>query len=191
MELLEGGTLQDRLDGCADRVELLDLLLTATRGVVALHLAGVVHRDLKPANILLDASGCPRVSDLGLARDPGASTGLTGSGDCLGTPAYMAPEQIEGRRDVIGPESDVYALGVQLFRILTGRLPFIAETLHTLVRRILTGQVPAPSRVEPSVPPAYDRVCLRAMARFPGERYSTARAFGQALAEAGGLPWED
>src|SRR5262249_8161476 len=135
MEFVDSGNLEGRFDGtpwsagrAAGLVELL------ARAVQVVHRQGIVHRDLKPANVLLTADGTPKVTAFGLAKlVVGSATSPTQSGDILGTPSYMAPEQARGQAREVGPAADVYALGSILYELVTGRPPFRAETtLETL-----------------------------------------------------------
>src|SRR6185503_7617258 len=113
------------------------LVETLARAVHAAHQQGIVHRDLKPANVLLTEDGQPKITDFGLAKRVERGAGLTQTGNILGTPAYMAPEQASGEGKRVGPAADVYALGAVLYECLTGRSPFLASTpLDTLLQVI-------------------------------------------------------
>src|SRR5262249_37432542 len=132
------------------------------------HDHGIVHRDLKPANVMINGRGEPVVMDFGLARLIHAEDErITQSGATLGTPAYMAPEQVAGDLRAIGPATDIYALGVILFELLTGRRPFRGPTLYALYEQILKVPPVAPSTLRPGLDPRLDAVCLRAMAKAP------------------------
>ncbi len=182
MEWVGGGSLEDRFESADHtRIELLGLLAGACRGVEALHERGIVHRDLKPANILIDSSGMPKVSDLGLARTLQGETLLTQTGQCVGTLEYMAPEQIEGRRDRVGPGTDLYALGIILFRILAGALPFAGNPLHDRVRRALREGVPSLLQVDPNVSPDLAQLCREAVRIEVRDRGPSVGAFGKVL----------
>jgi eukaryotic-like serine/threonine-protein kinase len=135
------------------------------------HAQGYVHRDIKPANILLDSSGRAFLTDFGIAvveeellQDVGAA----------GTLPYMAPEQLESRFGPADHRADIYALGVVLFELLTGRRPFQAASPIDLREQILAGDVPPPRSIEPSVPEPLERFCLRCLARNPNDRYQEA-----------------
>ncbi len=146
------------------------------------HAHGVIHRDLKPANVLLRPNGEPVITDFGLARrgnDP-HSEGLTRQGDVIGTIEYMSPEQFEGDNAAVGPASDVYALGVVLYELLTGRRPFEGGTASKMAA-ILLKPPPRPGELRPGLPALLDEVCLKAMAKRPEDRYRTMAEFAAAL----------
>jgi hypothetical protein len=169
MEYLPGGTLAARLrDGRLDPRRAAELVAKVARGVAAAHAAGVVHRDLKPANVLFDEKGEPKVADFGLAKRGGSD--LTRTGAVMGTPAYMAPEQAKGETKFVGPQADVWALGVILYECLTGKRPFDAADPWGVVHRVLAD---APARPA-GVPRDLEVVCLKCLAKDPAERYPTA-----------------
>jgi len=159
----------------------VDLLGQVADAVARAHRDGVVHRDLKPANVLIDDDGRAHVTDFGLARDA-RDRGLTRAGELIGTPNYMAPEQVRG--EPATPASDVYALGALLFRALTGRAPFEAATASEVLARKVSEDARPPSAARPGLPPDLDLVCARAMARDPAARYGDATGFAWALRSA-------
>ncbi|HBP20319.1 MAG TPA: hypothetical protein DEA08_21330 [Planctomycetes bacterium] len=181
MELCPGPTLKDRLrEGPLRPSAAAELVGHLARAVAAAHQWAVIHRDLKPGNVILDAKRGPRITDFGLAKDT-ARERLTHTGDVLGTPVYMAPEQITGRR--IDHRIDVYALGVLLYECLCGSVPYYAPDIQQLARMIEAGR-PKPLREQrPEIPPELEAICLRAMARDVDERYPTASALADALEE--------
>lgn len=155
------------------------LVAEIARGVAAAHAVGVIHRDLKPANVLVGEAGRPKVTDFGIARSSQGATpeSLTQSGVILGTPAYMAPEQMTDAREV-DAQSDVYALGVILYECLAGRVPFTGSTTLELMHRVVEGRSdPLPA----SVPAPLAEIVTCAMARVSGDRFRDATLFAEAL----------
>jgi len=152
------------------------LMENATRAVHAAHEAGIIHRDLKPANIMVTPERLPVILDFGLAQDldSGAAT-LTRTHDFFGTPAYMAPEQIEAGRKTTDARTDVYALGATLYESLTGRRPFQAVTHEELYRKILCEELSDPRRAEITLPTDLVAIIEKALAKEPDERYRSAR----------------
>jgi WD40 repeat protein/serine/threonine protein kinase/formylglycine-generating enzyme required for sulfatase activity len=147
------------------------------------HRRGVVHRDLKPANVMIDRRGEPIIMDFGLARRarPGDPR-LTQEGACLGTPAYMPPEQVKGEIEALGPASDIYSLGVILYELLARRLPFTGDVMALLIR-VVTEEPPPPSQFCPDLDPELEAICLKAMAKKVAERYSSMAVFAGALTD--------
>ncbi len=145
------------------------------------HRRGVIHRDLKPGNILLDRSGNPRVTDFGLAKKLQGDSGLTGSGQIMGTPSYMPPEQAGGNRGEIGPAADVYALGATLYALLTGRPPFQAATAMDTVLMVLGEEPVPPRRLNASIPLDLETICLKCLEKEPARRYTSAAALAEEL----------
>jgi len=187
MPFIEGESLAARLDRrgrCDDPVEAIRLIDQVLDALGAVHDHGVIHRDLKPGNVLLDAAGRAILTDFGLARPTDDAERLTTDGAVVGTPAYMAPEQAAGQPDRIGPWTDLYSVGVLLYRVLTGRLPFEGPGLAVLAQ-IVNDRPPPPSSLRPDLDRALEAVVLRALAREPKERYQSAREFREALAACG------
>jgi hypothetical protein len=146
------------------------------------HQRGILHRDLKPSNVLIDALGQPRLTDFGLAKrftsDPSAAgdpLSLTLSGQVLGSPNYLPPEQAGGRHARVGPPSDVYSLGAILYHLLTGRPPFQAESLTTLLKQVVETVPVAPRLLNPGIPRDLETICLKCLEKDVQRRYQTAQ----------------
>jgi serine/threonine protein kinase len=201
MPFITGGSLRDWLrDGLPSPKAAAHLVQKVAEAVHYAHLKGIIHRDLKPHNILLhrdDAlSGAsdagsktanggpaalsgsdlptPRLTDFGLARAVEAEEGLTVSGQVMGTPSYMPPEQASGQLKLIGVRSDVYGLGAVFYFLLTGRPPFQSASPHETVRQVREQAPIAPRRLNPDVPRDLETVCLKCLAKEPSRRYATA-----------------
>jgi len=145
------------------------------------HQQGVLHRDLKPSNILLGRDNRPRITDFGLARIEKADSDLTLSGQMLGTPGYLPPEQASVRRGKAGPYSDVYALGATLYHLLTGRPPFMAGTAADTIQQVLTADPVSPRRLNPALPKDLNTICLKCLAKEPARRYASAAVLAEDL----------
>jgi serine/threonine protein kinase len=196
MEFVDGGNLRDLLAGqSAPPRPAAELMETLARAMHAAHVRGIVHRDLKPANILIQKSDhstspsesspiegfgfdvsafTPKVTDFGLAKQLAEDKGHTVTGDVMGTPSYMAPEQASGRVRDIGPPTDVYSLGAILYELLTGRPPFQSENGMDTLRQVLTAEPPAPVRLRPKLPRDLETICLKCLEKEPAKRYQTA-----------------
>ena len=164
-------------------IERVELLTEVARGVAHAHAKGVVHRDLKPANILVDKGGRARVADFGIGLSDDLEK-MTKTGALIGTPHWMAPEQIRGERDLQGACSDVWALGVMLYEALTGVLPFEGDSLVQVSAGIVHESPPSPRAIHPEIPPRIEAVCLRALQKDPAARFPTALEFADALSGA-------
>lgn len=178
-EFVEGGSLEDRLEECGvlPVEQALTIVSQAARALSHAHERGIVHRDVKPANLLLAEDGTVKLTDFGVAAAlPEGSAAVL-----EGTPAYMAPEQLSG--GAADARSDVYALGVVLYRSLTGRFPFRASTVRELAHRTRHEEPVPPSRWRAEVTPALEAACLKALARRPEDRFETGLSFARCLEE--------
>jgi serine/threonine protein kinase len=183
MTYIEGQTLAEVLDSGRRFTtdESLALVRSLAHTVQVAHAAGIIHRDLKPANIMLRSDGEPIVMDFGMARRfDGAETLLTPTGAIVGTPGYMAPEQITAAAEDIGPACDVYALGIVLYELLTGSQPFCGN-LATLLGSIVADPPTPPRTHNPQLDPRLELLCLKALEKNPSRRYVTARDFAEAI----------
>jgi WD40 repeat protein/tRNA A-37 threonylcarbamoyl transferase component Bud32 len=145
------------------------------------HERGVLHRDLKPSNVLIDPFDQPRVTDFGLAKRLHRESELTLSGEVLGSPSYMPPEQAAAKRGLVGRRSDVYSLGAILYHLLTGRPPFVGETLTSTLQDVVNKDPVSPRLLNPSVPPDLETLCLKCLEKEPARRYQTAQALAEDL----------
>ncbi len=145
------------------------------------HERGILHRDLKPANVMIDANDQPRVTDFGLAKRLEGDSELTVTGQVLGSPNYMPPEQATGKRGTPSRRSDVYALGAMLYHALTGRPPFVSEGLAETVQQVLNVEPVSPRVLNPSVPADLETVCLKCLEKEPDKRYATAQMLAEEL----------
>lgn len=187
MELIEGESLRDYLkrQGSLSVEETIALLSPIADALDYAHSQGVVHRDVKPANILLETTHHgqtrPVLSDFGLVKSLAQSTEITQSGAVLGTVEYMAPEQADSERaNEIGPATDLYALGIVAYHMLTGQVPFTGSSAQVLVSH-LTRQPPSPRSLRADLPAGPSEVLLKALAKRPADRFASAVAFVQAL----------
>jgi tetratricopeptide (TPR) repeat protein len=175
LELLTGGSLDRHLQGAPQPPRrAAQLVATLARAVHAAHERGVVHRDLKPANVMLAEDGTPKITDFGLAKDLHDDSGRTRTGDILGTPNYMAPEQARGKSCGVTPRTDVYALGAILYELLTGRPPFSGETLWDTLEQVARQEPVPPRRLQPKAPRDLETVCLKCLEKEPARRYASA-----------------
>lgn len=182
LEYLAGGSLAHKLAGTPlSPLEAARLIESLARAVQVAHDHGIIHRDLKPGNILLTQEGIPKITDFGLAKLRSTDSWQTQTGQILGTPSYMAPEQAGGRIKEIGPAADIYSLGAILYDLLTGWPPFRAESpLDTVMQVVSTEPVPI-RQLMPRVPPDLETICLKCLQKEIPKRYLTAEALAQDL----------
>ncbi|MCA9173197.1 MAG: protein kinase [Planctomycetales bacterium] len=164
-----------------DGREAARLLAAIADAVEYAHQRHVVHRDLKPGNILIDRDGQPKVTDFGLAKRTDLDSGLTSTGQLLGTPNYMAPEQATGNNDAVGPHSDVYALGAILYCCLTGRPPFQTANLASTLAAVIHQEPVAPRQLNAAVERDLETICLKCLRKAPEARYDSAAALADDL----------
>jgi serine/threonine protein kinase len=175
MELVEGGSLAKKMSGQPLPVQqAAQLVETLARAIHAVHERGIIHRDLKPANVLLGPGDSPKIADFGLAKRWDESLELSATGVAKGTASYMAPEQAQGRKELLGPAADIYALGAILYETLTGRPPFRAATRDLTILQVLTEEPIPPSHFMPNLPSDLEVICLKCLDKDIGRRYSSA-----------------
>jgi eukaryotic-like serine/threonine-protein kinase len=182
MEHVEGGSLAHKLRGKPlPPREAAATVETLARAVHAAHQAGILHRDLKPGNVLLTGDGTAKVTDFGLAKRLNRGSDLTPSQAVMGTIAYMAPEQAEGKVKAVGTPADVYGLGAILYECLTGRPPIEADSDLKALSQLLHEDPPAPCKLNPAVPRDLEAVCLKCLQKDPQRRYASALELAEDL----------
>jgi serine/threonine protein kinase len=187
MELLEGNTLKAHMNSLRVHAERLPLGATVRifndvlSGLAYAHGEGVIHRDLKPANIMLTRRGQAVLTDFGIAQIVGG-TQYTVSGALMGTLSYMAPEQ--GRDGHCDARSDIYSMGIVFYEALTGKVPFDADTPLAILMKHINDPLPLPRKLDPTIPEAFERVALRALAKRPEDRFQSAAEMSEALLSA-------
>jgi len=180
LEYLEGGNLAARIKGePQDPLQAARLVQTLAGAMQAAHDKGIIHRDLKPANVLLAGDGTPKITDFGLAKQ--ADSAMTATGDVMGTPSYMAPEQAQGKIKEAGPAADVYALGAILYDMLTGRPPFKGTSTWDTLQMVTGGEVVPPSKLQLKVPRDLETICLKCLQKDAAKRYGSAQALAEDL----------
>jgi WD40 repeat protein len=181
MEYVDGGTLARGGGTPRPSQQAARLVKTLAWATHYAHGKGVVHRDLKPANVLLAVDGTPRIADFGLAKLLVGGHQVTQTGAVLGTPSYMAPEQADGRNKEVGALADVYALGVILYELLTGRPPFKADTQLETLRQVVHCEPVGVRRLQPAVPRDLEVICLKCLEKEPAGRYASAADLAEDL----------
>ncbi len=181
MELVDGVSLAERLRvGPLPLRQATQIAVQVARALQCAHEHGVLHRDVKPSNLMLRDDGRVAVTDFGLARETGDGS-LTESGSLVGTPMYMAPEQITGGRGSVGTRSDVYGLGCTLYELLTGAPPFRGDSAEGVLRAVLEREPPPPRRLRRDLPPALEAVVQKAIEKEPAHRYGSAEEMADDL----------
>jgi serine/threonine protein kinase len=185
MRYMRAGTVNDLLRrGSLTMADAASILNDVASALDYAHGRDIIHRDIKPNNILVDSGGRATVTDFGLAKVLSESFDLTSSGTAMGTPAYMAPEQVDGRQ--VSPRTDIYALGVMLYEIVTGVLPFTSDSPMAVAMMHLREELRPPREINPMIPAEVEAVILRAMSKAPGRRFATAGEMAGALMQAVG-----
>jgi hypothetical protein len=187
MAFIEGKSLAELLREARKPMGMRQAAALARKLALALeeaHRRQVIHRDLKPSNVMVTRRGEPVVMDFGLARrGKAADSGLTQSGGVMGTPSYMAPEQARGDVEAMGPPCDIYGLGVMLYEMVAGRLPFVGADAMAVMAQVLMDQPRPPSAHRPDLDAQLEAVCLKAMAKRPEDRYRSMAELAAALGE--------
>lgn len=183
MPLVKGGTLVDEMQGQPVALARIRQIITQVGGALEYaHQRGMIHRDVKPRNILIDETGNCLLSDFGLARMTEPAAALTTSGTIMGTPAYMSPEQ--GAGEPLDNRTDIYSLGIILYELATGRVPFRAETPIAVILKHIQDPLPSARALNPELPAALEAVLARALAKRPDNRFQTAADFVHAVQAA-------
>lgn len=179
MELMEGQLLRDVLDNhtALDINKIVDIVAQIADGLAYAHENGIVHRDIKPANIMLVREGVAKIMDFGIAQMPSGSRTLAGT--VMGSPKYMAPEQIAGKP--VDGRSDLFALGVILYELLTGEPPFDGDNINSIMYRILNEPPVPPKSLTPRIPESFNFIIAKALAKNPDDRYQNAKDFAADL----------
>lgn len=183
MSFVAGRTLADRIrEGDRNLQESVQILKKLAEALSLAHKRNVIHRDLKPANVILDDEGEPVITDFGLAlqSDTAEHSRVTQHGTIVGTPAYMAPEQIDPDLGEVGPASEIYSLGVIFYELLTGRLPF-EGSLRTLMNQVLTKSPKHPRQFDSTIPKSIDKLCLKMLEKTPADRFDSMEAILEEL----------
>ena len=174
MDYVAGRNLADLMDGKPlPAQQAARYVRIIAEAVHFAHRRGTLHRDLKPQNVLIDEHDRPRITDFGLAKLMDEESQLTLSGEVMGSPSYMAPEQAAGRQEQVGPQTDVYALGAILYELLAGRPPFSAPTAMATMRQVMEAEPAPPRTFSPGVPADVETICLKCLEKIPSRRYTS------------------
>jgi serine/threonine protein kinase len=189
MKFVEGRTLKNLLsERPLTLQEILDIMTPIANALTYAHQRGVLHRDIKPSNIILDKEGVPYLTDFGLARIAQAGESTMSQDVMLGTPQYISPEQARGEKN-LDARTDIYSLGVVLYELVVGRVPFSGDTPYAIVHDHIFTNLPLPSSINSEIPPQIEAVLLKALAKPPADRYASAvdmmNAFRLGVTEAG------
>ncbi len=183
MRYMPGGTLEERLQHGALALDDVGFVTERVGSALAeAHEKGILHRDIKPANILFNGRNEPFLSDFGTAKNLQAAKSITGTGVMIGTVEYMSPEQIQGSRELDG-RTDIYALGIVLYFMLTGELPFKGDSIISIVMAHLSNPIPSVQAAIPTLQPPWDDILHKALAKKPEDRYQTVDELVQAVKE--------
>ncbi len=181
-ELKTGGTLAERMRLANDRFgfdEVVDWVASLAESLHVAHRNGLIHRDIKPGNILFDGHGQPSITDFGLACTE--QDQLFESKAIIGTISYMSPEQAQGNNKLLNPQTDIYSLGVILYELLTGRLPFVSAFILDYQDQVVNRPPRPPRTIEDSIPAELEKICLKCLEKAPADRYTTAKDLAKAL----------
>lgn len=187
MDFVDGNSLAEQIrEESLPPRRAAEVVRATAEAVQFAHTQGTVHRDLKPANVLLTADGSPQITDFGLAKmlesvDEESRAELTATGQILGTPSYMSPEQASGKQELVGPPSDIYSLGAILYACLTGRAPFVADSPVDTLLQVMNKEPVAPRDLNASIPKDVETICLKCLSKAPHQRYGTAGLLAEDL----------
>jgi TolB-like protein/Flp pilus assembly protein TadD/predicted Ser/Thr protein kinase len=182
MKFIEGGQLDEVVSRAPISIrQAVEIIAKLSRTVHYAHQHGILHRDIKPGNILLDTNGEPHLADFGLARLVEAERTVTRTEEMMGTPSYMAPEQVVGHNAQLTSATDVYGLGAVLYQMLTGHSPFVADTTYETIRRLLETEPREPRLLNPKIDRELSTICLKCLEKDPKRRYPSALALAEDL----------
>jgi len=182
MAYVAGPTLESMMSECGpiDVAEACQIIRNTALALDECHIHGVIHRDIKPSNIIINQRGTPIIMDFGLASMENSAR-VTLDQQVIGTLRYMSPEQVTGQLDKVGPQSDIYSLGVTLYELITAHPPFTGDHFVDVANKIELDLPAAPSELRPSLTPDIDKICLRALAKKAKDRFATMGEFAAAL----------